>query len=104
MVLAVITREVAPAPSSGLIAVVAGVAGITGILALYQGLAVGRMGVVAPVTGVLSAGIPVAVGIVSQGLPSTTVMAGLGLGLLAVVVVSRVPGASGGRSGIELAL
>ena len=33
------------------------------------GLAVGRMGVVAPVTGLLAASIPVAVGFVGAGLP-----------------------------------
>ena len=62
------------------------------------------MGVVAPVTGVLSAGVPVVVGIALQGLPTTPVGVGLLLGLVAVVLVSRVPGEAGSRSGIELAL
>ena len=43
--------------------------GAIGITALYRGLAIGRMGIVAPVTGVLAAVIPVVAGIVIEGLP-----------------------------------
>ena len=39
---------------------------MVGITSLYRGLAAGRMGVVAPVTGVLSATIPVVIGFVSR--------------------------------------
>ena len=49
--------------------VLGGVLGGIGITALYRGLAVGRMGIVAPVTGVLAALIPVVAGIVLEGLP-----------------------------------
>ena len=102
--LAIVSGEAAPAPTSLFIAVAAGFLGITGLVSLYRGLAVGRMGVVAPVTGVLSTGVPVIVGIGMQGLPTTPVGVGLLLGLAAVVLVSRVPGQAGRRSGIELAL
>src|SRR5580765_2639050 len=61
--LALASGEGAPTPTSLAIAVAAGLLGITGLVSLYRGLAVGRMGVVAPVTGVLSAGVPVVVGI-----------------------------------------
>lgn len=85
-------------------AVLAGTLGMVGILSLYAGLAVGRMGVVAPVTGVLGAMVPVVVGIVLEGLPPAVVLVGIGTAILAVVMVSRVPGEAGQRSGIELAL
>ncbi len=50
------------------------------------------MGVVAPVTGVLSAGVPVVVGIAMEGLPTTPVGFGLLLGLVAVVARLARPG------------
>jgi drug/metabolite transporter (DMT)-like permease len=84
--------------------VLAGIAGATGISALYKGLAVGRMGVVAPVTGVIAAVIPVAAGIVLEGLPPPLVLAGIGLAIVAVVLVSRSDDGEGGASGLGLAL
>ena len=84
--------------------VLAGIAGGIGISALYQGLAVGRMGIVAPVTGVMAAVIPVAAGIVLEGVPPPLVLVGIALAIVAVVLVSRVSDAAGGRSGLELAL
>ena len=86
------------------ISVAAGVSVAIGIVALYRGLAIGRMGVVAPVTGLIAALLPVGAGIVRDGLPATPVVAGIVLALVAVVLVSRVPGAGGSRSGIELAI
>jgi drug/metabolite transporter (DMT)-like permease len=103
--LAIATREAAPSAPSVVIAVAAGCAGVLGILCLYRGLAVGRMGVVAPVTAVIGAGIPVVAGIALQGAPAPAAIVGILLGVLAVVLVSRAPsGADVGRSGIEFAV
>jgi drug/metabolite transporter (DMT)-like permease len=82
----------------------AGLLGVVGILGLYGGLAVGRMGVVAPVTGVLAALVPVSIGIVLEGIPDAMVLAGIAAAIAAVILVSRVRGSGEGRSGIELAL
>ena len=84
--------------------VATGVAGVIGISALYAGLAAGRMSVVAPVTGVLAAVIPVTVGIVLEGLPGAEILVGIGLALVAVVLVSRVGGETSGSSGLRYAL
>ncbi|MFL5649229.1 MAG: EamA family transporter [Chloroflexota bacterium] len=86
--------------------VVAAVAGGVGITALYHGLSVGRMGVVAPITGVLAALIPVGAGILLEGVPGTLVVAGIVLAIAAVVLVSRVPddGTHAGPSGMRFAL
>jgi drug/metabolite transporter (DMT)-like permease len=84
--------------------VLAGIAGATGISALYKGLAVGRMGVVAPVTGVIAAVIPVAAGIVLEGVPPPLVLGGIGLAIVAVVLVSLSDDGDGGVSGLGLAL
>ena len=102
--LALVAREPALEPSTVAIAAAAGVTISVGIVALYHGLAVGRMGVVAPVTGLIAALLPVAAGILRDGPPATPVLAGIALALVAVVLVSRVPGQGGSRSGIELAI
>jgi drug/metabolite transporter (DMT)-like permease len=103
IVLAILSREPWPAPVDLAWSALSGVIGAAGVLALYGGLAVGRMGVVAPVAGVLGASVPVLAGIVLEGLPQPIVLAGIGLAIVAVVLVSRVAGgAAGGRSGIEL--
>ena len=74
------------------------------IVALYTGLAVGRMGVVAPVTGLVAASLPVAVGFIRQGMPGGEVLIGIAFALIAVVLVSRSHDPSGRRSGVEYAL
>jgi drug/metabolite transporter (DMT)-like permease len=85
-------------------AVGAGVAGALGISALYAGLAGGRMGVVAPVTGVLAAILPVLVGAATEGLPPPLVAMGIGLGLVAVTLVTASPATDDRPSGAGLAL
>ena len=73
-------------------ALTAGVSGGIGIMALYYGLATGRMGVVAPISGVLAASIPVALGIALEGSPGVLRIAGIALALVAVVLVSQAGG------------
>jgi drug/metabolite transporter (DMT)-like permease len=99
--LALVAAEPVPDPAALAISVAAGLAVVVGILCLYHGLAVGRMGIVAPVTAVIAATMPVVFGMVRSGLPSAPVLAGIGLALVAVVLVSRVPASGDGRSGIE---
>ena len=57
-------------------AVVAGVANGFGTAFLYRGLSTGRMGVVAPVSGVGSVLVPVAVGLVTGERPGALVWVG----------------------------
>lgn len=102
--LAILRNESSPAPADVGWSALSGLVGAAGILALYGGLASGRMGVVAPVAGVLGASVPVLAGIVLEGLPQPIVLAGIGLAIAAVVLVSRVADEGGGPSGIELAL
>ena len=102
--LAVVRGESLPSVADAGWSVAAGLLGGIGISALYQGLAVGRMGVVAPITGVMAALIPVAAGIAFEGLPPPLVMFGIGLAFVAVVLVSRVTDERSGPSGVGLAL
>lgn len=86
------------------ICAVAGVLGAVGIVMLYRGLAIGRMGIVAPVTGVLAAVIPVLAGFVTEGIPGPVVVLGIAIAVVAVVLVSRVADESGGPSGLPEAV
>ena len=87
-VVAVIRSEPLPSPADIGWAALAGIVGAIGIASLYQGLASARITVVAPIAGVLAATIPVAVGWLGQGMPSYGRIAGIGLALVAVVLVS----------------
>jgi drug/metabolite transporter (DMT)-like permease len=101
VVLALLRSEPLPGLGDLAISVAGGIVGGIGIGALYLGLATGRMGVVAPISGVLAAVVPVSAGILLQGLPGPARIAGIGLALVAVVLVSNSAsddrGAGGGR-------
>lgn len=68
--------------------------GLGGVF-LYRGLAAGRMGVVAPVSGVGAALLPAIVGLASGERPSGIVWLGLVLALPAIYLVARTPVAAG---------
>jgi drug/metabolite transporter (DMT)-like permease len=69
----------------------AGVGGAVGIAALYAALAIGRMGVVSPLTAVIGASVPVALGLALGERPPLAAMAGIGLAFVAVALVSADP-------------
>jgi drug/metabolite transporter (DMT)-like permease len=94
---AVALREPFPGPADVGWALASSSLGSVGLACLYIGLARGRMGVVAPVTGVLVAAIPAIAGIALQGLLPTAVLAGIALAISSIVVVSRVGDAGDGR-------
>jgi drug/metabolite transporter (DMT)-like permease len=75
-------------------AALGGLAGTVGIACFYRGLAVGAMGVVAPISG-LAAALPVAVGIASGERPSALQLAGIVLALAGVALASREVDAPG---------
>ena len=102
--LALVRAEPFPGPEDLRWSLVAGVLGALGVTALYRGLAVGRMGIVAPITGVLAAVIPVVAGILLEGVPPPLVLVGIVLAILAVLLVSRVADEGGGRAGVAEAL
>lgn len=73
---------------------IAGISGAIGLVALYSGLARGPMGVVAPLTAVIAAIVPVVFSIFQIGLPATSDLIGILVALVAVWIIS---------SGINLA-
>ena len=68
-----------------------GVVGGIGVLLLYRGLAVGTMSVVAPITAVLAAAVPVAFGLVDGERPSAAALAGIPVALVAIALLARDP-------------
>jgi len=101
---AVLGREPMPAPAALAWSVGAGAAGAVGLAALYRGLAVGRMGVVAPVSAILSAALPVLWGVFAEGLPGPVRLAGFGLALAGIWLVAGAGQPGEGRAGLGLAL
>ena len=94
IVVGLLLGEAPPAPRELALGAAAGLAGAVGLLGLYRGLADGKMGVVAPLTAVTAAGVPVIVGTFLEGPPAPAQMAGIGAALLAVWIIS-VDGAGG---------
>jgi drug/metabolite transporter (DMT)-like permease len=76
---------------------VAGLTGGIGVALLYRALAVGTMAVVAPTTAVCAVTIPVAVAIVLGERPVPLAGAGIVLGIVSIVLVSRHTPASAER-------
>lgn len=75
-----------------------GILGALGIAGLYHGFAIGDVSVVAPVSAVVGAVLPVAVGLALGDRPGTLALGGI---LLAVASIALVSGALGRSSTVE---
>lgn len=69
----------------------AGTFGALGLVLFYRALSAGAMTVVAPITSVTSAAIPVVVGLVAGERPSPTALVGVTCALVAIALVSLAP-------------
>jgi drug/metabolite transporter (DMT)-like permease len=104
LALAWATGEPIPPRSSLAWGVVAGITGAFGIAALYRALAIGRMGIVAPVASVVTGILPVLFGIRSEGLPDRLQLAGFVLALVSIWLVARPDGEIDSHRGLGLAV
>jgi uncharacterized membrane protein len=77
-----------------------GVAGGVGVLLLYRGLSRGTMSVIAPITAVLSAVLPVLVGLGSGERPSALALAGVPVAIAAIGLLSTDPDGPGVLHGL----
>ena len=101
---ALMKREPMPAvPNIGW-AVGAGVFGGLALSAFYRALAIGKIGVNAPVSGVLTAAIPAVAGIATLGAPRAIQLAGFGLALVSIVLVAQGGDKQEENKGLGLAL
>ena len=84
-------------------AVAAGLAAAVGLACLYRGMAIGAIGVIAPISA-SAAVLPVTVGLARGERPSAIQLVGVALALAGVVLVSREPGSDGRlAAGVPLA-
>jgi drug/metabolite transporter (DMT)-like permease len=83
----------------------AGIAGLAGLMALYRGMAIGAMGIVAPISAAAPV-IPLTADLVQGVAPSAWQWLGVALVLAGIAVLSREPSSSGSRvaAGVGLAL
>lgn len=89
LLLALVFGEPLPGVRDLLLGAAAGLAGMAGLALLYRGLAMGQMGIVAPLTAVIAASLPVLVSTIIEGLPPVAKLIGFAFGLLAVWFLSR---------------
>lgn len=82
---------VAPQPASLAWGALGGAVGLVGVILFYGALSAGAMTVVAPVTAVTSAAIPVVVGLASGERPPALRLVGVGCALVAIALVSLAP-------------
>ncbi len=87
--LALLWQEAMPPASHLLTGALAGLAGALGLVALYRGLAANNMGLVAPLTAVVAAGLPVAVSLLSSGLPQPQKLLGFAFAFAGIWTISR---------------
>jgi drug/metabolite transporter (DMT)-like permease len=83
-----LTSSTSPSPASLGWGALGGAAGIFGMILFYRALSAGAMTVVAPVTGVTSAAIPVGVGLASGDQTTGVRLVGVVCALLAIALVS----------------
>jgi drug/metabolite transporter (DMT)-like permease len=84
IVLAFLFQEPVPTMRFWVIGGLAGSCGSLGLAALYQGLASGKIGVVAPVAAIVSVVLPVLVEIYNEGLPAIHQLFGFALAIFSV--------------------
>ncbi|HZB42940.1 MAG TPA: EamA family transporter [Ilumatobacter sp.] len=77
----------------------AGITSSIGVVGLYYALAKGNMTVVAPVTGLVAAIVPVAVGIATGDRPSPLAVAGIVAAVVAVALIGGIARMLSGESG-----
>ncbi|HEV2114232.1 MAG TPA: DMT family transporter [Terriglobales bacterium] len=85
-------------------ALAAGVVGGLALSAFYQGLAIGEMGIVAPIAAVLTAALPVLFAAWREGMPAKIHLVGFALAVASLWLVSKTEGTSGRPKGLSLAL
>lgn len=89
ILLALLNREALPAARNLIWAAAAGLSGGAALAIFYRALSSGKMGLAAPVSGVVAAFIPTLFGILTEGLPGPFKIAGFVFAALGIYLVSR---------------
>jgi drug/metabolite transporter (DMT)-like permease len=104
LLLALLAGEPLPGRSSLLWGIAAGLVGGIGLAVFYKALAVGKMGINAPLSAVITAVLPVLFSFGTEGLPRATQLIGFGLAFLGIWLVAAQTGSGGRPQGIGLAI
>jgi drug/metabolite transporter (DMT)-like permease len=104
VIVALTRREPLPPTSDLLWGALAGLSGMVGLGFLFRGFALGRMGIVAPVSAVLAAAIPVIFTAFVEGLPQQLQLLGFGLALTSIWLLSRPERLGSRPAGLGMAL
>ena len=104
LLLALLAKEPVPSRTSLLWGMAAGLVGGISLAALYKALAIGKMGVNAPLSAVIAALLPLLFSFSTEGLPRPLQLVGFVLALISIWLIAAQPGASGGREGLGLAV
>lgn len=83
---------------------IAGLAGGIGLLALYKALSLGSMGLVAAISGVLAAAVPVLVSFFSEERPSVLKLSGFAVAVVAIWLIAYTPADKVHPHGLGLAV
>jgi drug/metabolite transporter (DMT)-like permease len=104
LALAVIIGEPIPSHAALLWGAAAGFGGGLGLVSLYRALAIGQMGINAPVAAVITGALPVLFGIWKEGRPALIQIVGFGVALIAIWLIALPSGKIGRPKGIGLAI
>jgi drug/metabolite transporter (DMT)-like permease len=104
LALAVLAREHVPASTSLLWGLAAGSVGGAGLACLYKALAVGKMGLTAPLSAVISALVPIVFSFSTAGLPHGLQLFGFGLAIVSIWLIATQSGSAGESEGLGLAV
>ena len=104
VIVALIRQEQLPPASDLIWGALAGLSGMVGLGFLMRGFVTGRMGIVAPVSAVLAAAIPVILTAFTEGLPRQIQLFGFGLALTSIWLLSRPQRLGGRPAGLGMAL
>jgi len=104
VVIALARREQLTIPADLAWGALAGLSGMVGLGFLLRGFTSGRMGIVAPVSAVLAAAIPVLFEALAKGLPRSLQLLGFVIALAGIWLLSRPEHLSGRPKGLGLAV
>ncbi len=104
VIVALVRREQITTPADLAWGALAGLSGMVGIGFLFRGFTLGRMGIVSPTSAVLATALPVIFEAFTRGLPRQVQLAGFGVALVGIWLLSRPERLSGSPKGLGMAL
>jgi drug/metabolite transporter (DMT)-like permease len=104
VIVALARMESLPLPIDMLWGALAGLSGMVGIIFLLRGFAIGRMGIVAPVSAVLGTAVPVIFAAFTEGLPRQLQLVGFAVALVGIWLLNRPQEDTGRPAGVGMAM